>query len=261
MRDCYWVRVHARVWHAWPKGGRRSLCGRLNVEHLREASAAALQLQSSRPSMDQQLCATCGKKSGATIAAPTAPNEIAAAWRLHLGLYLQRAHVRTSSAVVALLADRLAEIGPPTDAEAQAIFNQVRCLLLRPLTQRRARRDGRATTTRTLPHVKAALEAIPARHGALRDIATTVRTWHEITQRPIEVESFHPVRVVTTMVQVPAPAPYIRHLVSRGLVALAVVFHPNTLERARKDPALRGLFAGSVDYWNRTSDQLRIVRD
>jgi hypothetical protein len=42
---------------------------------------------------------------------------------------------------------------------------------------------------------------------------------------------------------------YIRHHKDKGFSHIAAMFHPNTLERAKNDPALRGVFTRhSPDY-------------
>ena len=58
------------------------------------------------------------------------------------------------------------------------------------------------------------------------------------------------------MLAIPAPDPYIQHLHSKGLTNLALMFHPNTLERRKKDSAVRGVFSGGGDYWEQASDQI-----
>lgn len=260
--DIQWLLTSNGKWHGWPNGGRASLCGRVNVEHLRASPATAI--ATAVPS-DGTPCGTCAKKSGYV---PPAENGLRATvdpvvgeWVGYLRRHLRHVHIQTSEATIAELATRLAEIGPPTVEEAREVFEQVRVLLLTPVSTRRKGRGGRGMTVMTLPYLKDTLDKLPPREGVLKQLAATMRMWRNITRRDPTQDKFRPDRVIETMLQVPSPEQYITHLNSRGLYHLAAMFHPNTLERAKKETALRGTFAGSSDYWDRTASQLNIVTD
>jgi hypothetical protein len=165
----------------------------------------------------------------------------------------EASRIRVADVTIEKLAVLLAEVGPPGAFESTAVYDQVQLLLLKPSWSR--------NKIASLPHLKAALELLPPKTGALQRVADTVRAYRNITHRNLNTDNFHADRVVEVLLQIPTPEPYIRHLNSRGLTHLAAMFHPNTLERAKKDPTLRGLFAGSNEYWDRTTSQLNIVSD
>lgn len=254
----HWILRNGK-WHAWPKGGRRSMCGRINVEHLRETPAE--KIVTTLPS-DAIVCTTCGKKTHLAPAPVSGQDAIIGAWLGHLRRHLTRVHLKVSEANLQLLAERLAEVGPPDTKEAQDVFEQVRILLLTPHFSRVQSARGRTTTVRTLPHLKEALSKLPPTTKALARVAATLRMWRNITQRDPSADRFRADRVIEVMLQLPPGAEaYIQHLHAREFSHLSSMFHPNTLERSKKDTALRGLFAGSTEYWNQSEDQLNIVTD
>jgi hypothetical protein len=152
---------------------------------------------------------------------------------------------------------RLADVGTPSDPEAVAVYEQLRTLLLTP---RFRRRNGRSTLQIT--HLREALDALPPDAAVLRQVAETMRLWQKITGRSVKQDRFQADRVIKTMLEVPEPEAYIRHLDAQGLPHFAAMFHPNTLERARKAPALRGVFdARNTEYWQQLRGQLNVVED
>ncbi len=259
----YWVLTASGKWHAWPQSGRSTLCGRVNAEHLR--SNPALEIRHQAPA-DGVHCRTCTRKSGGVIRTTTAVPSLDATGAEWVGLlrrHLARTHLNVPDRHLEALARRLNEVGPVTATEAQDVFAQVCALFLTPSVFRGARRaDGRAAkSVRGLPHLKGALALIPTTNGALTTLAGIVRIWREVTRRDPANERFNAERVIETMLQVPNAEAYIRHLHARELSHLAAMFHPNTLERARKDPALRGMFGGSTEYWQHTAVDLNIITD
>lgn len=254
-----WLDSGTGKWHAWPKGARHTLCGRVNVEHLRTHPAAAITALA--PAPEASVCAVCGKKSGHVAQVVAVPDGVTRAWIGFLKRYLLRAHITLADDTVRLLAERLADVGSPDDQDARDVFDQVRSVLLRPMRISSKRRDGRAVTLHTIPHLKEALNALPPKTGALQKVATAMRCWRAITRRDPSGEKFSVQRVVETMLQVPSVEQYITHLNGEGLPNLAAMFHPNTLARAKRDTALRGLFAGSPEYWSQTEGQLNIITD
>ncbi len=251
-----WIQTGGGKWHVWPTGGRRSICGRLNVEHLRARPAKSI--TATPPDASADVCADCARK--AHRPRPVHPEEQIEAWMGIIRRHLLRVRVRVADVTVAELARRLAEIGSPETAEAREVFEQVRVLLLRP-TATRVRGAKKTMTISTIPYLKEALAKLPAHAGALTEVAAAMRCWRAITQRDPTADRFRPDRVIETMFQVPVLEPYIRHLNAKGLPHLASMFHPNTLARAKRDTALRGLFTGSNTYWDATAEQLNIVRD
>lgn len=247
-------------WHAWPHGARHSLCGRVTVETLRTKPAAEIATEA--PSAeDARLCVTCASRSK-HLPQLSHPDPCVRAWVYQLRMYLRHHHMTIAAPTLTLLAERLAELGLPETAEASAAFQELQSFLLRPQYQAVAAKHAGTRRVATLPHLKDAISKLPAQQAALSRIAHVLRLYKLITQRDIALDRYRVDRVTETMLQIPQPEPYIRHLHSRSLSHLAAMFHPNTLERAKRDTALRGVFSsGSSTYWDRTSSQINVVTD
>lgn len=258
----FWVQATTRLWHAWPRGGIRSMCGKLSRDGLQAAPAKAI---ATVLPTDAQLCGGCRLKLGALAPATTLPKSItpgtgAAEWFGFLRRHLMRARVHLNAEDQALLASRLASLGACTDPQARAAFEQVRELLLTP---RGNHRNGGHATTKIVGFRKA-LDALPPDPLALARVAAAMRAWHRITGRRVTGNTrFNPEVVIAAMLSVPAPEPYIEHLFRGGVSELAMLFHPNTLARHKQTSALRGVFGGGTDYWQDTAAQLaqRTVTD
>ena len=251
-----WLESAQHKWHAWPIGGRKSLCSTLTVEDLRTSPALRI---SEAPAADGVLCSTCRRKAG--VVTPSTVSGITAAWLGLLRRHLLRIHVRVAEATLIELAARLAEVGNPGEQAAREVFSQVQVLMLNPLRSPSGRhsRTGRALTVVTIPYLKEAIAKLPPKTGALTQVAATLRLWRHLTNRDPRTDRGRPDRIVEVMLQLPTqPESYIRHLMNRGLPNLSAMFHPNTLARAKKETALRGLFAGSNDYWTKTKNQLHV---
>lgn len=253
-----WIQVQNKTWHAWPMGGRRTCCGRVNVEHLRAQPARAI-----RPAVPEGhrvvVCKACEHSTADVMPRSPGASTVVLQWERYLWRCLERTRARVPHAVLRTLAERLAEAGTPLDPAACELYVEVQALMLRPV---RMRPRGSTKTITTIPHLQAAVNLLPVNEQALARIAHAIRCWRQVTQREVNSdERYHTDRVITTMLQIPDPALYIQHLHDRGLQNIAVIFHPNTLARARKDTALRGIFAGSHAYWERTSSQLNVLRD
>lgn len=258
--DAQWVLMSTGKWHAWPKGGRKTMCGRVNAEHLRDRPA--VRIIKEPPAISEDRCASCAKAVLGPAALPADVSETAAAWVGHLRRHLTRARIKAADAVVQALAERLGEVGGPDDDAAREVFEQVKGLLLRPHFLRTRGAAGKERTISTLPHLKDALTKLPPNTGALQQVAVTLRLWRSITNRDPHADRFKADQVIDTILKLPPnPEAYIRRLSEKGLPHLAAMFHPNTLERAKHDTALRGLFAGSSAYWNDTSEALNIVTE
>lgn len=251
-----WILNGTGKWHAWPRGGRQTVCGRINVEHLRVTPAK--QILHEKP--DGELCDTCARKLR-LVAHEVCGSDSAAAWAGVLRRHLTKVRVRLADVLVVALATRLAEVGPPQDATARAVFAQVRDFLLRPEWIRRSYGSGTSRSFARLPNLKTVLAALPPEPKALQRLAGALDTWHRITGRIITLERCNAARVIETIFQIPSVEPYVQHLHARGHPHLALMFHPNTLTRAKKEPALRGMFAGSTAYWDSNHSQLTVVTD
>lgn len=253
-----WILTARKKWHAWQQGSRRSLCGRLTADTLREAPAldVADQLQ---PEAYADACKTCRELTGVQQGpSPDAtPTEVA--WLGFLEKHVGRLHVQASSPALKVLAKMLAEVGPPGSLKAQDVFTQIKTLLLTPINISTVGRRGECRYIRILPCFKDAVDKIP-NTDALLHIANALRCWRKITGLE-QSKISRPDQVISVILQVPTPEPYVRHLNARGLPNLQAMFHPNTLARARNEAALRGVFRGSNDYWTRTTSQLNIVTE
>jgi hypothetical protein len=251
-----WVLGNQRRWHAWAKGGVRSLCGLLTRDDLQAMPAKAIAAE--LPD-GVQLCRGCRTKLGPLD--PTAlvlPKSItsgtsAAEWFGFLRRHLVRASVHLNDEDQAAFAIRLAALGSCADPDALAIFDQVRELLLTPRGNPRTKKY----TAKKIIGFKKSLAALPPHPQALARVASAMRAWHRITGRRITGNTkFASETVIAAMLEVPAPEPYIAHLFRSGVSELAMIFHPNTLARHKHTAALRGVFGGGTDYWTQTADQL-----
>lgn len=246
-----WLQHRNDRWHAWALGARSTACGRINLEHLRAHPAKSIVRS---PSVDGLWCAACAKK--AQMFRSVERDVTVSRWLAHLRLDLTRSHIRVAEKTLVSLAGFLARLGPPDEAAAVQVWNDARPVLFAVSYTKRA-----ARTVATVPHLAEVLKYLDVSGQGVARIAEGVRTWREVTGRAIGTDRFHAVRVVQVMHQVPAVRPYLEHLKKRGLVHFAAVFHPNTLERARKDASLRGTFSGANTYWDNTTQDLHIVLD
>lgn len=267
-----WILARTGRWHAWPHGARRSICGTLTADNLRVTPAVRIQ-STLPPPTDDPLCGTCRSKLGIPVGrdATTPTDSRVIAWLEVVGKHLARIQGRHGGRSLTIdrrtkrvLAERLALIGAPDNPEAIAVYDQIRLLLLSPKMHRR--RNGH--TILKLAYIKEALTKLPPRVDAIQHVAESVKLWRRITGRDLSAnERFRPDTVIETTLAIPMPEPYIRHLHTKGISALAAIFHPNTLERFKKDPALRGIFGGdfggSSEYWARTAEQLasQVIED
>lgn len=234
------------------------MCGRVNAESLKTHPARAI--SQTPPPEGASWCAVCAKKAHVSLT-PTTFKGVEAAWLTHLQLHMRRSYIKARAKSVEQYARRLAELGPPTDTSAYTVYEILRPFLLRPGKARTVRANGTRGQVRTLTHLSPALGALPQTVGALRDLAKVLQSWETITQRNLAQEYCKPEQVISIIQQVPDTDAYIRHLARSGLLPLGAMFHPNTFARAKADPALRGLFAGSHEYWRGTASQLNIVTD
>jgi len=248
----HWILVHTGRWHAWHTGGQKSVCGVLNVQDLKEHPPSAIERELA-PVNRTAVCRVCAKALG--LPRLNGPKGVQAAWFGFLKRHLERKFVRASDRDLITLAGLLAEVGKPDEPEAQEIFRQMQTLLLTP--HRVSVGGGRMVTITAIRDALGALQAVP---DALRKISAALSTWRRITQRG-DLDKFKPAQVIAVMLQLPDVEAYVRHLKARGLEHLAAVSHPNTLERAKKDPGLRGTFSGSPDFWQSTQSQLHIVEE
>lgn len=234
----------------------RSHCGRVLRQQLAEKPVKQI---ADSPADEGNLCASCVRKTG-YVRASIGADPIHAAWIGFINRYLKHSHIKIDDTAVELLAAKLRDVGPPELRAALDLFDGVKVLLLRPTRDVKAYDSGKTRSSNTLPQLRKAVLAMKE-PGDLQKVIGVLRTWEQVTGRNPFLERFNSERVVTVMLQVPDAAAYIKHLSDRGLPTLASIFHPNTFDRAKRDTALRGLFAGSSQYWEQTSGQLNIVTD
>ena len=249
-----WLLTHTKKWHAWPRGGTRSKCGTVTFDYLR--TNPAKRISSTPPPEGANICGSCnrGLTPADTVTVGKHPlGAQAAAWLALLNKHLIRVRVQVKAADKRDLAMRLASVGATSDPAAGAVYEQIKALLLTP--RRHRRRDG--VTVMKIMHLRKALDKLPPSAKALQHVAESMQLWRRITGRDIgSGEHFRPDTVIESMLEVPAPEAYIHHLHSKGLSNLALMFHPNTLEKRKSDPAVRGVFGGSTEYWKQTTEQL-----
>lgn len=236
-------------WHAWLHGDQESACGTLTAAHLQERPASNVVEQLA----DGQLpCGTCKRlvEMGSQAGPP------AAAWLGFIVRHLKRKHCTAPRQDLEAVAALLVETGPPDDPAALELFEQVKSLLLTPMRVR----AGNGKEYQRLVGLRDALAQLAPRSGSLAAVAAIYRCWRNVMGRQ-DPGHFRPDRVIEVMLQVPEPEAYLKHMKARGLEPLGVAFHPNVLARAKKEPALRGLFGGSTDYMKHTADQLNVVTD
>lgn len=253
-----WILRLNNTWHCWPTRGRSTYCGRINVEHLRVTPAVAI---TDAPALDGKICTACARKSGYVSPAATCADASTGAWIGVISRHLIHVNVRVAADSVGELARRIAEVGSPGDAEARELFERIRPVLLRPVWVKKKYLSGKERSTASVPHLKESLALLPPEPGALRKVAAAITAWQQVTRRDPMVEKYNLARVIGAMLSVPDPTLYVTHLHGRGLPTLAAMFHPNTLERARRETALRGMFAGGSQYWQNTMSQLHIIED
>jgi len=242
----YWILYPAKKrWHAWRHGERESACGTLTTAHLKEQDAREIVTQLSD---DQPACGTCKR-----IVESNAPT---AGWLGFIKRYLKHKHCTAPLKDLEAVAALLVEAGPPDDPVALELFEQVKVLLLTPIRIRTE--TGREF--RKIVGLRDALALLQPRSGSLAAVAAIFRCWRNVMGRQ-DPGHFKIGQVIEGMLQVPEPEAYLQYCKTKGLEPLGVAFHPNVLARARKEPALRGLFGGSGEYWKDTAEQLHIVRD
>ncbi len=254
MKRLHWIQTSTGKWHAWSAGKTATMCNRIDADDLRKYPAQRISVELPQ---DQDVCVLCAKRTGITSCSM---DPITSAWIVVIRMHLSHIHARLHDKLIIQMAQRLGEVGMPNSYEGKQVFDEIKFLLLRPLRESRRSVTGHCRTISTFPHLKDALEKIPNAQ-ALQQVALAIRAWRNLASSDPSTQRFRPDRVIDTILQIPEPDPYIRHLKARGLHALAAIFHPNTLERAKKDPALRGLFSGSSDYWNATASQLNVITE
>lgn len=183
---------------------------------------------------------------------------VTGAWLGYLERHLTRVNATADRDDLLTIAALLAEIGSPDDRAACDVCEQVKALLLTPMESPWGRRHRKRPIV--IQSLQAALALLPPRSGKLAAVAASMRCWRSVMGRT-DMGHFRPDKVIEVMLQVPEPEAYLQHLKTKGFESLGVAFHPNVLARAKKEPALRGLFGGGTDYWNRTQDQLNIITD
>lgn len=260
-----WILTARGTWHAWNATTQRSVCGAVNTEDLRRTPVRQIAAQA--PAIvgaGVRVCRVCaptdaagGKLLFAALPAAAVP------WDQAVSRYCAQGRMTVAVGVRHALAVRLAEAAPSAGSvRGRQVFAVVRDLLLRPRNVAWTQ-GGRRRQHACLPYLAAAVAALPLGVQAVARVVDTVQMWQAITGLQVANERYRAETVIQTMLQVPdtEKETYMRQLHGRGLSALALMFHPATLERARRDTALHGAFSGSGEYWAQTQDQLHIVTD
>lgn len=254
----HWIFGRTKKWHAWPVRGEGSLCGAVTAQQVREAlQKRQLEISDTPPvQTGRNLCELCRRKAG-VVAETKGLSADAALWMPHLLAHGTRMRVNYPRDELEELAERLATIGPPTSLEAQTVYMQLQKLILTPLAVSvgSGRRDVKSF------HLRAAVQALPPSATALRQVANALKIWSRVTGRGLVREKLSPATVLQVMLEVPQLEPYVSRLHAQGMSNLRAMFHPSTLEWARKDPTLRGMFAGTDAYWDKTADTLNVVAE
>lgn len=264
MSSMFYLQWRSGTWHAWPKGGASTVCGRVNVQNLRNAPAKQIlpQLPPGAP-----LCGSCTRRRtvrGGKRIVILEHGSDAAAWLAFLRRHLIAKRIKIGAPNERTLAKHLASCGPPTDPKAVAVYNQIRTLLLTPRRQKAKGRGGQDTVMYKIIGLKETLAALPPDATSLQHVANAMHLWRKITGRVVDprFERYRTETVIETMLAVPNLEAYIIHLHNQGWSSLAQMFHPSTLSRARKAPALRGaLDKKTQEYWEQVKGTLNIVED
>ena len=236
-----------RKWHAWRTGEKECICGTLTVAHLKEHALSGVVNELS----DEQVpCGSCRRilERG---------NSPASAWIGFIRRHIKHQHcAMPAQDDLDAVAELLIETGPPDDPAAVELFEQIKTLLLTPM--RFKTETGRER--RRIVGLKESLALLAPRSGSLAAVAAIFRCWRTVMGRQ-DPGHFRADRVIEGMLQVPEPEAYLQYCKTNGLEPLGVAFHPNVLARAKREPALRGMFGGSGEYWKSTAGQLNIVTD
>lgn len=175
---------------------------------------------------------------------PILPAPPVVEWKQKLGYLRSQIQLKIKDEELTLLCGFMAIVGLPGEEDSRRFFYAIKGLLLQ---------QGRESR---LPKV---LRLLPPDRKKLLRFADVAKAYGDIVG-PLSDGKIQVDRVVKVMLEIPDGRPYIQRLYNTGFYHLGAIFHPNTLERARRD--MRGLFSGSEGedgYWERTSDQLNIV--
>lgn len=248
----HWIKMRGRRWHSWEHGAERSTCGRVSRDDLISRPPKQI-LAELPPEFLVETCTTCRRKS----LNGTAENDTTAVWLGYVRLHFRRSRVRMADVHLASLARLLAEqIGAPSESDAVESWELIRESLLAPWVGGHGGKKFRA-----MPGLKDALALMRTEREGLRRVVEAMTVWRRLAGLEARLGSTRPDRIVSVILQIPDPETYVRHLVGRGLTTMSAVFSPGTLDRAKKESALRGMWSGSSDYWKRTSNQLNVITD
>jgi len=259
----HWILHRSGKWHLWRHGEPQSFCGRMTLTRFRSRPPLLIvdtNDEEAGPPMAMLDYETTPCLRCLTSIAGEPPSPVPGwdqEWMIKLNLRLQNLRVRVAGETKARLVRLLSELGPPTHPGAGRIFEALSELLLHPTTW-----TQRGQRIRTLPRLREALDQIPPSAVALHQLANTLGTWKVITGLTVNGERFTSKTVVETILVLPEDArPYIQHLAKRQATSLALMFHPNTVARAKREPALRGFFAPPQATWDPTGEVLDLVTD
>lgn len=243
MITLLWLKNGTDRWHAWNQGAARSRCGSMTLHHLPAA------LITEEVTGAEELAKRCRRCVSLTHEREPlrGPAEL---WLLNLHMRLRHTHVTVGENELRALAERLAELGPPTEPNVAAVYAEIAPVLMRPIVFKVKPTTGPARALPRVTRLGRVLKALPPGGEPLRRVAEAFRAWRMVSGLDVTREQFDPERVVLAAYEAPDPIEaYVRMLVERrGLRHIAQVFHPTTAERSRKDPNVRGLFRGAGTY-------------
>lgn len=245
------VQIHTKKWHAFLRNATSSLCSHSTLGDLERHPAKQISIVLPAGA---SLCEICKQKLPTDLVPHTVVlNAGMRAWLAVIGKQLVSMHARLPTKALEALAERVALIGTPTFPEAIEVYTRLKALLLNP---REFSTNGR--TIHTFPKIQDALEVLPPDPQAILHVTKAIQTWQTVTGRSVigRGDKYNPVTVITSILKVSNPEAWIRYLSGKGLTALAVIFHPDTIVNHCKDAAVRGIFGGSTDYWAATQKQL-----
>lgn len=150
------------------------------------------------------------------------------------------------------LAALLSLVGSPSSPEGQEAFWAFRALLIHP--------------DRTY-RLRAALNLIPPTREEILHVVRAVHAYTAETEQAVGRQKIRVDEVVDAILQIPAPAAYIRVLHGQGFTRMGAIFHKKTLAGSRERPEFRGIFSGTVGtpdkpgYRESAEGHLRVISD
>ena len=238
-----WLRHAGEPWHGWLPGARASLCNEITLYDLATTPVAAAVSQLPTGAQDV-LCPACAEKAG--VCGLLSSEAVSALWEGLIRKQFKRHRLRLAAREdIEDFADLLSRLGPPSSPEAAYVWRHLVTVIFKPYKSRRTDAvSGKQRIVTVLPSFKSIVaQRLPPDPDKLRQVAETIALWCRVTGKNPTEERFNPDKVIQTILEIPEPVAYVTRLKEVLESAnLALMFHPTTLSRARKDPALRGLW-------------------